>query len=115
MQVKHRQIGDVFRISRQKARKLHMKFKRGVGRDGRPPCLTQEEFNILEKEIKRMHSLSMNPTIIQITKFIYTTFNKYIYVDTIRNLISIKFSDMFKNCVGIALEDKRFNVSIQDI
>ena len=115
MQVKYRQIGDVFGISRQKARKLHMKFKRGVGRDGRPPCLTQEEFNILEKEIKRMHSLSIYPTINQITKFIYTTFNKYIYVDTIRHMISIKFSDMFKSCVGIALEDKRFKVSIQDI
>lgn len=115
IRVKYRQIGDVFGISRQKARKLHMKFTRGIGRDGRPPCLNENELDILEREIKRLHSMSIYPTINQITKFIYGNFNKYIYVDTIRHILYTKFSEKFKNCPGVPLEDKRFQVSIMDI
>ena len=55
--VKYRQIGDVFGISKQKARKLHMKFMRGVGRDGRPPCLTDEKIILLDNEINRVERL----------------------------------------------------------
>ena len=57
--VKYHQIGDVFGISRQKARKLNLKFMRGVGRDGRPPCLTNEEIILLDNEINRLHSFSI--------------------------------------------------------
>lgn len=115
IRVKYRQIGDVFGISRQKARKLHMKFMRGVGRDGRPPCLTEEEIILLDNEINRLHNLSIYPTVNQIAKFIYSTFNKYIYIDTIRHILSSKFAKKYKNCPGIGLEDKRFQVSIANI
>lgn len=79
MHVKYRKIGDVFGISRQKARKLHMKFTRGIGHDGRPTCLNENKLAILESEIKRLHSISIYPTINQITQLIYSTFNKFIY------------------------------------
>ena len=46
---------------------------------------------------------------------IYTSVNKYIYVDTIRHILYSKFTDKFKNCPGVPLEDKRCQVSIDDI
>ena len=57
-----------------------MKYTRGVMRDGRPPCLNDEELYIIKCEINRLYSLSIYPTINQITKFIYTHFNKYMYM-----------------------------------
>lgn len=59
--------------------------------------------------------MSVYSTINLITKYIYTTFNKDIYVDTISHIIRLKFKNKFKICPGLTLEDKRFQVSINDI
>ena len=47
--------------------------------------------------------------------YIFNPFNKSLYKDTVRHLIRYKYTDKFKNVLGVPMEDNRLNSNIIEI
>lgn len=115
IRVSYQRIADVFGVSRQLVRKDHQKYIRGIGIDGRPSKLNQEELNQIENEIRMLHLMESYPSIDYISTFISTRFHKFLYTDTIRHIIRNNFKGKFKSLPGVPMEDNRLNVNINQI
>lgn len=118
IRISYERIGAMFGKSKQCVNDMHKNYMRGLGHDGRPPSLNDEELDKLRNYILMLHTTDpypIYPTIEEISSFIINKFGKYMRHDTIRKMISTKFFNIFKSCIGVAMDSKRMEAPILDI
>ena len=118
IRISYSKIGAMFGKSKQCINYMHKNYIRGIGQEGRPPFLNNEELNQLKEYIYKLHTsepFPIYPTIEEISSFIIDNFGKYLRHDTIRKMISTKFIDDFKSYISVAMETKRMEATIIDI
>lgn len=118
IRISYERIGSMFGKSKQCVNDMHKNYMRGVGQDGRPTLLNNEELEQLKNYILTLHTADpypIYPTIEEISSFIIDNFGKYLRHETIRKMISTKFFNIFKSCFGVAMDTKRMEATILDI
>ena len=118
IRISYVRIGNMFGKSKQCVNDMHKNYMRGIGQDGRPALLNNDELEKLKNYILMLHTAepySIYPTIEEISSFIIDNFVKYLKHDTIRKMISTKFYNIFKSYIGIAMYSKRMEATIYDI
>ena len=91
IRISYSKIGAMFGKSKQCINYMHKNYIRGIGQEGRPPFLNNEELNQLKEYIYKLHTsepFPIYPTIEEISSFIIDNFGKYLWHDTIRKMIS---------------------------
>ena len=114
--VSYERIGKIFNKSRFIIYNHHANYLRGYRFDGRPSILSKEE-DALKNKIKEMISSfpPQYPTYGEILEMINEMFEKTIQIDTLRKIVNTSWSDIFRTCVGKAMDSDRVEVPVEAI
>ena len=116
--VSYERIGFVFHENKYAVRHQHCKYLYGKNKNGRPSKLTDEQIHLVIQKINSYHSnpgYALYPGFEDIEEFIFQSFNIQIKRDTLRHIINLKLSNLFKTVIGRPMDSKRVEANIYDI
>ena len=118
IKVSYERIGKVFNENKYAVRHQHNKYLYGKNTNGRPSKLNDEQ---IQKVIQKIYSYHTNPGFSiypgfgDIEEFIFNEFNIQIKRDTLRHIINLKLSNIFKTVIGKPMDSKRIEANFISI
>ena len=118
IKVSYERIGKVFNENKFAVRNQHYKYLYGKNKNGRPSKLNDEQIKKVIQKIYSYHTnpgYSIFPGFDDIEEFILNEFNIQIKRDTLRHIINLKLSNIFKTVIGKPMDSKRIEANILSI
>ncbi len=108
--VSYERIGKIFHENKFAVRHQHYKYLYGKGQQGRPSKLNEEQITKVIQKIYSYHTnpgFSIYPGFDDIEEFIFSEFNIQIKRNTLRHILNLKLSHLFKTVIGKPMDSKR--------